>query len=114
MASDCVPACDRSIFLGLPQYTRAADMKTLLPSPSLICHVPIVTQMALLVTDCIQVRPELYINMPVRFSIMSALGSILTLFVFVTSREKTYFFKRDSSTTSSGITNSFENEVDTL
>lgn len=65
-----------------------------LPSHSLICDIHIVSQKVFLVTDCIWVRSELYINMPVRCSTHITLGSIFTLFANVTSREQTYFLKK--------------------
>lgn len=65
-----------------------------LPSHSLICDIHIVSQKVFLVTDCIWVRPELYINIcQWDFLSISTLGSIFTLFANVTSREQTYFFK---------------------
>lgn len=87
------PACVQSTFArllyntpGLHSYIFAR--KTVIQSPSLICSSPIVTQMVLLVTDGIWLRPELCINMPVRFSVVLAVSSILTFFASETNREK--------------------------
>lgn len=64
---------------------------TSISCPLVFWNLHIQTQMVLLVRDFIWVSLELYINMPVRFSVVWAPGSMSTLFAFLTSREKSFF-----------------------